>query len=228
MRERRLCKGLRRRRGCVAQAVGGHSNVNKARRERELQRVERLTETPLALLAILTIPLLMSPLWQEDIGPSGHLDLAIWLVFAVDFGVRIGLSTQRRTYLRAHWVDALLVVAAPLRPLRVLRLAIIAFRVKTGLRHAHSVERLLVYAVLLVVVCACVERTVEPDTFPTFADALWWGLVTVSTVGYGDVVPSTNVGRLVSVPLQLGGIGLFGALTAHMAFAFTTENRAES
>lgn len=202
--------------------------MNQARREQVLERVERLTETPLTILAILTIPLLMSPLWDEDVGVSGQLDLAVWLMFAADFCVRLGLSTQRGSYLRAHWVDALLVVAAPLRPFRVLRLVVYAFRVHAGLRHALSVERLVIYMILLVVLCACIERTIEADTFPTFGDALWWGVVTISTVGYGDLAPSSGVGRLASVPLQLGGIALFGTLTAHLAFLFTREERVAS
>ena len=202
--------------------------MNQARREQMLERVERLTETPLTILAILTIPLLMSPLWHEDVGVSGQLDLAVWSMFAADFCVRLGLSTQRRAYLRTHWLDALLVVAAPLRPFRVLRLVVYAFRVHAGLRHALSVERLVIYMILLVVLCACIERTIEADTFPTFGDALWWGVVTISTVGYGDLAPSSGVGRLASVPLQLGGIALFGTLTAHLAFLFTREERVGS
>ena len=202
--------------------------MSHARREQLLGRVERLTETPLTILAILTIPLFMSLLWHEDIGVSGQLDLAVWSVFAADFCVRVGLSTQRRAYLRAHWVDALLVVAAPLRPFRILRLAVYAFRVKAGVRSALSVERLVVYTIILVVLCASIERTIEPDTFLTFADALWWGVVTISTVGYGDLAPSSGAGRLASVPLQLGGVALFGTLTAHLASTFTREEAAAS
>ncbi len=185
-------------------------------------------ETPLTILAILTIPLLISPLWHEDIGAPGQLDLAIWLIFTGDFCVRLGLSTQRRAYLRAHWTDALLVIAAPLRPFRALRIVVYAVRVKAGIRRALSIERLIVYTILIVVICACIERTVEPETFPTFPDALWWGLVTVSTVGYGDVAPSTGAGRLASTPLLVGGIAVFGTLTAQLAATFSREERAES
>jgi voltage-gated potassium channel len=45
-------------------------------------------------------------------------------------------------------------------------------------------------------------------------DALWWGVVTLSTVGYGDVVPQTPEGRLAAMVLMLLGIGLFSAITA--------------
>jgi voltage-gated potassium channel len=45
-------------------------------------------------------------------------------------------------------------------------------------------------------------------------DALWWGIVTLTTVGYGDVVPKTPEGKLAATILMLLGIGLFGAITA--------------
>ena len=54
----------------------------------------------------------------------------------------------------------------------------------------------------------------ELDSFP---DALWWSIATVTTVGYGDVVPVTQVGRAFAYVLMIGGIGLFGALTANFA-----------
>ncbi len=202
--------------------------MNQSRREQTLARVERVMETPLTILAILTIPLLISPLWHEDIGAPGQFDFAIWLIFTGDFCLRLALSTQRRAYLRAHWTDALLVIAAPLRPLRALRIVVYAFRVRAGIGRALSMERLLVYTILIVVICACIERTVEAETFPTFPDALWWGLVTVSTVGYGDVAPTTGAGRLAAAPLLIGGIAVFGTLTAHLAATFSREERAKS
>jgi voltage-gated potassium channel len=45
-------------------------------------------------------------------------------------------------------------------------------------------------------------------------DALWWGVVTLTTVGYGDVTPVTTEGRIAAMVLMLLGIGLFGAITA--------------
>ena len=50
----------------------------------------------------------------------------------------------------------------------------------------------------------------EPETFPSLTDALWWSMVTVSTVGYGDVVPQSVVGRAVATVLIIFGIGIFG------------------
>jgi voltage-gated potassium channel Kch len=58
------------------------------------------------------------------------------------------------------------------------------------------------------------ERLVEPETFPTFGDAVWWALVTVSTTGYGDVVPHTVAGKVVASFVMINALALIPALTA--------------
>ena len=191
-------------------------------REKRLKRVERVTEAPMTLLAVFTIPLLLGPyLWGDEF----HLgwDFAVWGVFAIELLVRVILASDRGSYLRSHWMDVLLVAVPFLRPLRILRIAIVTLRVGVGVRNALSMERMLIYATTLAMVCACAVRIVEPETFPTLTDALWWALVTMSTVGYGDISPATDAGKAVAVPLLIGGITVFGVLTANLATAMVKE-----
>ncbi|GAB1692645.1 potassium channel family protein [Krasilnikovia sp. M28-CT-15] len=61
---------------------------------------------------------------------------------------------------------------------------------------------------------ASVVIRTDPDRYPDFATALWWAITTVTTVGYGDVVPVSHAGRLAAVGLMFGGIGMFACLTA--------------
>ena len=56
-------------------------------------------------------------------------------------------------------------------------------------------------------------------------EALWWTIVTMTTVGYGDYVPTTTSGRLLAVVLMFLGVGLFGVLTSFLASAFATPAR---
>lgn len=191
-------------------------------RESRLKRVERITDTPMTLLAVFTIPLLLGPyLWGDE--PHLGWDFAVWGVFAIEFLVRVMLAPDRPFYLRSHWMDVLLVAVPFLRPLRILRIAVITLRIGVGVRNALSMERMLIYATTLAVVCACAVRVVEPETFPTLTDALWWALVTMSTVGYGDISPATDTGKAVAVPLLIGGITVFGVLTANLATAMVRE-----
>lgn len=76
---------------------------------------------------------------------------------------------------------------------------------------------------LLVVVCAIliiiliagnVIHAIEPETFPDAFIGSWWGLVTMTTVGYGDIVPHTAIGKIIAAVLMITGITMFAMLTA--------------
>jgi voltage-gated potassium channel len=62
------------------------------------------------------------------------------------------------------------------------------------------------------------------QTVDTLGDAYWWAIVTVTTVGYGDVSPKTGEGRLIAAVLMLVGIGVIGVFTATLASFFLTKN----
>jgi voltage-gated potassium channel Kch len=69
-------------------------------------------------------------------------------------------------------------------------------------------------ALVLVIVAGALERIVEPDTFTSLGLAYWWAVVTVTTVGYGDVVPHSVAGRVVAGALMLVGLALIPTLTS--------------
>ena len=87
---------------------------------------------------------------------------------------------------------------------------------------------LAVTFVLLSLVGAVVERIVDPHDFPSLGLALWWSLQTVTTVGYGDVVPTTNVGRLVGGIELVLGVSFIAFLTAGVTSTVVERSRAES
>ena len=82
------------------------------------------------------------------------------------------------------------------------------------------VDFLLVYGIGLVIVAATIVTSVEVGentSIQSFPDALWWAVVTITTVGYGDMVPVTAAGRAVAFVLMLGGIAFFSGVTANLA-----------
>ena len=67
-------------------------------------------------------------------------------------------------------------------------------------------------ATFLVTIASLMLCSVEPTAFPTFWDGAWYSITTITTIGYGDIVPHTIAGRVISVFLILSGISLAGVL----------------
>jgi len=72
------------------------------------------------------------------------------------------------------------------------------------------------------------ERDVQPATFGSVPAALWWAVVTLTTTGYGDVVPITPMGRMIAAFVMICGLGVFGLWTGILATAFAAETRRDN
>lgn len=199
-------------------------STDTSHREELLHKIERITELPFLVLAFAMIPLLVGPLvW--DMSPQEEntfliIDYFIWALFAVDLLVKIFVSPQRLNYLKRHWLEVLIVVVPFFRPLRILRIFIFGSRAWVGMRRLVNVDFLLVYGIGLVIIAATVVASVEGGegtSIHSFPDALWWAVVTITTVGYGDMVPVTLTGRAIAFVLMLGGIAFFSGMTANLA-----------
>lgn len=219
------------------------------RRQEALERFERTTDLPLLVLALAMIPLLLAPRLFDLRGTGADAVVAvewfIWAVFAVDYVVRLILTTDRWRFVRGHWLDLIIIVLPFLRPLRLVRSA----RVLRLLRLArlgaflgraayqgrrllvgHGLHYALIVTMLVMVAAAALVHAIEAGsggTIRTFGDALWWAVATVTTVGYGDAVPGTAAGRGIAAALMVAGIALFGVLTANIA-AFFLEHDQEA
>jgi voltage-gated potassium channel len=78
----------------------------------------------------------------------------------------------------------------------------------------RAVTTIMVAVLLFSLAAAVAERIVEPETFPNMGDALWWSVTTVSTTGYGDIVPVTTAGRLVGGLTMLVGMAFVPLITS--------------
>ena len=79
---------------------------------------------------------------------------------------------------------------------------------------ARAIGSILAVAVALVLVAGAMARLVEPEVFTSLGLAYWWAITTVTTVGYGDVVPRDPAGRVVGALLMLTGLSLIPTLTS--------------
>ena len=97
--------------------------------------------------------------------------------------------------------------------------SLVVRRARRIVNHRHVVLGLALTFVGLAVVGAIVIRVVDPDDFPSLGLAFWWALQTVTTVGYGDVVPTTRVGRVIGSIEMVIGISFIAFLTAGVTSA---------
>jgi voltage-gated potassium channel len=200
-----------------------------------LARFEARMRLPIIVSAIL--PLIVTP------GPDDWLDIVVgvasWLVFLLDYVVH-ARRLERYGRTRLGRFDLFVVVAtAPwfLLPgahsggfvvvLRLARLARVAMASRGARRLFQRLGWVAAAATGIVIVASLVayyaEHPVNPE-FATFGDALWWGIVTLTTVGYGDIVPVTATGRWAAVAIMITGIAVLGLLAGALASFFRLDH----
>lgn len=186
---------------------------------------EKRTEVPLFVASLLFLAgYAVRVLAPHDTQPWRDLALALvgatWLLFLVDYAVRIRLDGRGVRFVHTHWLDTLVLLLPLLRPLRVVRLynAVQDRRDRPRLdlyarvmAYAGISSLLLGFAASLAVYSQ--ERDAPDATIRTFGDAAWWACETLTTVGYGDVTPVTPGGRTVAALLMVCGLALLGAVT---------------
>jgi voltage-gated potassium channel len=197
---------------------------NQPRLTRWEQRAEwPLAAVAIAFLAVYSVQVLGRPhglearaLWAAS--------WAIWGVFVIDYLIRLKLADDRRRWFVRHLLELAVVALPLLRPLRLLRLVILVGALQKAVGNAIR-GRIVTYTVggvgLLIYVASLAVLDQERDQpgalITSFGKALWWSITTVTTVGYGDLYPVTNTGRIIAVLLMLGGISLIGVVTASLA-----------
>ena len=193
-----------------------------------LARWERITEWPLTFAAVLflavySVEVIGDLRGRDHLAAETAIDI-VWAVFAADYAVRLRLAPDRGRWFAHHLLDLAVVALPLLRPLRLLRLAtpISVLQRTAGLALRG---RIAVYtagaAILLTYVGALAtldaEKHAPGATITSFPKALWWAFVTITSVGYGDHIPTTGTGRTVAALLMIAGIAVIGTVTATLA-----------
>jgi voltage-gated potassium channel len=170
------------------------------------------------------------------------IDDGICLIFLYDFFYRLVKSKNKSSFMKWGWID--LISSIPSLPFvrfgrlfRLIRLFRIlrAFRsIKVLTQHLFqnrvqgTMSAVAIITFLVVIFSSISILMVEKDpgsNIKNAEDAIWWSLVTVTTVGYGDKFPVTTEGRLIGVVLMFVGVGLFGTFTAYVASWFTSGKK---
>ncbi len=170
-------------------------------------------------------------------------DWIIWGFFLFELTLMLYIVDRPLRYLRGNWLSLIIVLAGvpltinalpfittgALRALRLLLFISILVRVSSHLRSVlarHNLGITLIVALGFMILAAFLISGLDP-AFENPVDGFWWAWVTMTTVGYGDLVPTTLEGRIVGMVLILVGIAIFSLLTASFSVFFIEKDEQE-
>lgn len=197
-----------------------------------LARFDDRMALPLVLSAVL--PLFLLPSGKHSL-IGAAVGIVSWIVFLVDFTVH----QRRLTNYLGTWLGrfdlVVVILTAPWfllpgaqagRFVMLIRLARLARLIMAGAgarRLFQRVGRIALVALAIVLIGAAAaygaEHATNPE-FDTYGNAVWWAIVTLTTVGYGDITPITHAGRMVAVMIMVSGVGVLGVLAGSLASFF--------
>jgi voltage-gated potassium channel len=96
---------------------------------------------------------------------------------------------------------------------------------RKGMRPRFAAYLVIAVWLTAIVVFGILERIVDPESFPTIWLAWWWAVQTVTTVGFGDIVPGQTAGKVIGAFLMLGGLSFLSVLTAMITSSFISRRQ---
>lgn len=165
-----------------------------------------------------------------------YFDLCVCLILMVEFSYRLWRSENKKKFIWNNWTDILgmipEIVIGPVstifRYFRFIKIIKILALFKKEIRHFLNLLHetridygfLIVLSILLIsaTIFYFVEYGINPNV-DSFDDAFWYLMVTITTVGYGDIYPKTEAGRIIGTIIMFTGIGFMSFLTATLTSA---------
>ncbi|WP_318628576.1 ion transporter [Limosilactobacillus reuteri] len=193
----------------------------------------------MALLAIISIVLIVLD-YAHEINiispPYSIIDNSILIIFAVDYFVRLFYAKDKKRFFKENIFDLLSIIPVNnlfyvfrmarigrafrlLKLLRIFRLVGLTGRLHKFLKTNGLIYYLYISLTVILIASSlyCISEKVS------FGTALWWSITTATTVGYGDVSPTTGLGKAAAVLLMFLGIGFIGMLTSSLTNFFDTS-----
>lgn len=193
----------------------------------------------MALLAIISIVLIVLD-YAHEINiispPYSIIDNSILIIFAVDYFVRLFYAKDKKRFFKENIFDLLSIIPVNnlfyvfrmarigrafrlLKLLRIFRLVGLTGRLHKFLKTNGLIYYLYISLTVILIASSlyCISEKVS------FSTALWWSITTATTVGYGDVSPTTGLGKTAAILLMFLGIGFIGMLTSSLTNFFDTS-----
>ncbi|MFI3088232.1 potassium channel family protein [Streptococcus sp. 2022WUSS037] len=209
--------------------------------------IKRVIQDPrydkgMTYLAIVYVFLIVLELMDASIASSSGyniLDWLLWFIFVCDYFVNLYYSEDRVEYIQSHVLELIAIIPfdSVFSFLRLGRLARLFRLVKVArifalsnrfwdtvnrLLHTNSLSKVLLLNISAVLTASVLLSVIEGKSF---FDALWWSIVTMTTVGYGDIVPQDTISKIIAILLMLVGICTFGMVTSTITRFFSETER---
>ena len=170
------------------------------------------------------------------------IDDLIYIVFVIDYITRISLSKNKKDFIRNNKIDLISLIPfnAIFKSLRILKLnkllrlgrlvkiSVLFARFKDDSRLFFKTNHfgyVLITTIILIVLGALAMSYLENIDI---GDSIWWSFVTTTSVGYGDIYPTTNLGRIIAILLMITGLGFVGMLSGTIATYFLAEKKSKN
>lgn len=205
-----------------------------------LSRWDKWFEIPLIILGLCWLVLLIIELSSGLTSLLENLSFTIWIIFIIDFIVRLSLAPFKIDYLKSQWVLIIALIAPAFRIFRVFRLlkftrSIYLIKVGASIRRGmhitgsifgrHGFGYIIALTIIVVLIGAAGIQALE-SKFENYGDALWWTAMMITTMGT-DYWPTTIEGRILSLGLAIYAFAIFGYITATVA-SFLIEKDKEN
>jgi len=213
-----------------------------------LRRITALAETPMALLGLAWLCLMVVDLTRGLASTGQHATTLIWIIFIIDFAVRLTLAPRKLTYMRNNWLTVIALILPALRMLRFVRVLRVLSRLRgvplvrilasinRGMRALGDTMQRRGFSYVLAITCIVtvagaagmlhfegplkVENGIED-----FWSALWWTGMIMTTMG-GEYWPRTGEGRVLCMLLAIYAFAVFGYVTGTIATYFIGQDQA--
>lgn len=197
------------------------------------------------MISIMLILELMIGLPNRVLSLFYYIDLIVLIIFIVDYFGRLIISEHKLIFIGEHIIDLLSIIPMKIyligfrlvdltvlinlelliKIVMIIKLIILVLKFKSKIKESIKINRLiyvLILTTLVIIISAVIISLLEGMSF---GDALWWCFVTFTTVGYGDVLLATTIGRIVAVILMVVGIGFIGITTSAIAVYIINDGK---